>query len=92
MYLDLTINIDNSSTTFRQDSYNKILTGIFFFGQILLLTSNSFWQTGQERNSDHCGAWTGIVTLLLCVWCVLLCVCVKGIQCVLCAKGKGCYS
>ena len=24
------------------------------------LTSNSFWQTGQDRYSDHWGAWTGM--------------------------------
>ena len=89
MYLDLTINIDNSSTTFRQDSYNKILTGIFFFwpNPVAYLELVLADRAGEElgplwRLDRHC------YTFFVCMVCIVVCVCVcvKGIQCVLCVQ------
>ena len=80
MYLDLIIYIDNSLTTFRQDSYNKIqistFTGIFF-----LAISCSLPRTRSGRRPGRRGTRTIVApgpALLhfLCVYGVYCCVCV----------------
>ena len=89
MYFDLTIYIDNSSTTFRQDSYNKILTGIFFFwpNPVAYLELVLADRAGEElgplwRLDRHC------YTFFVCMVCIVVCVCERDTVCVVCAKGS----
>ena len=42
------------------DPQNRINIKMIRIHCTSVFTSNSFWQTGQDRNSDHWGAWTGI--------------------------------